>query len=163
MPKKSASSSSGSSSSSKKEKKRAAETTADDSNDESDDRLISEISATDTDGDLDRAIQAMKDPQTGVEVKDRSWLLRSYPACFVGSQAVTWLCDNDFAVSRSDAVAVGELLQARGEWAHVTRDHSFKDEKLFYRFSDSAVNRDHGKADGNVLSWAQFIPNATQR
>jgi Domain found in Dishevelled, Egl-10, and Pleckstrin (DEP)/Protein of unknown function (DUF4060) len=36
----------------------------------------------------------------GVEVKDRSWLLRSYPACFVGSQAVTWLCDNDFAPLR---------------------------------------------------------------
>ena len=44
-------------------------------------------------------------------------------------------------------------------FAHVTRDHSLKDEALFYRFAldepskgEKAVSR-----DGKVLTWAQFL------
>ena len=35
---------------------------------------------------------------------------------------------------RGEGVTLGELLQQHGLFNHVTADHSFKDEKLFYRF-----------------------------
>ncbi len=33
----------------------------------------------------------MQDAQTGVELRTRYWLLKKYPSCFVGSEAIEWL------------------------------------------------------------------------
>jgi potassium efflux system protein len=69
----------------------------------------------------------------GVEICDRRFRLFVYPQCFIGSEAVTWLMDTQKA-TREAAVRIGQTLVERGVIHHVTDEHSFKDEYLFYRF-----------------------------
>ena len=65
-------------------------------------------------------------------------MLKTFPRCFVGvlprSECVDALLTQGHAMSRDDAVSLGQSLLAAGLIHHVTKDHSFKDEKLFYRF-----------------------------
>jgi len=79
--------------------------------------------------------------EKGIAVKDRSHHLRSYPHCFVGSEAVDWLCRNENiqhkfdASSRAKAVELGQQLCNHGFFRHVVDIHKpFLDESLFYRF-----------------------------
>ena len=69
----------------------------------------------------------------GVEICDRTFRFQIYSECFVGSEAVDWLVTN-YEYSRKEAVKVGQMLKDRGIIHHVTDDHNFKDEYLFYRF-----------------------------
>jgi hypothetical protein len=41
----------------------------------------------------------MRQPNTGVPVQTRKWMLKSYPNCFIGSEAVAWL-GNDMSVQK---------------------------------------------------------------
>ena len=57
----------------------------------------------------------------------------------MGKDAVDFLVCTKTAASRADAVRVGRLLSAELRiFEHVSRDHVFKDEGLFYRFVDKA-------------------------
>lgn len=99
----------------------------------------------------------------GVVVADRYYHLKSYKQCFVGSQAVDFLVTSGAAASRQDAVNLGQaLLSELHVFEHVTRDHDFADEKLFYRFLDEnergAVSVDES---GKKASWADFLAPAT--
>ena len=67
-------------------------------------------------------------------VDDRRYRLKTYPKCFVGSQAVDWMITSGRSPSRADATAHLQLLILTGLAAHVCNDHPFKDEFLFYRF-----------------------------
>ena len=59
-----------------------------------------------------------------LDVKDRKYRLRSYPKCFVGSDAVTNLVRSGLAASREDAVHMGRTLaNVMGLFSHVTGDH----------------------------------------
>jgi len=78
----------------------------------------------------------MRQPNTGVQVQTRKWLLKTYPNCFVGSEAVTWLVKNQLSPSRENGVSVGRQLLKHGLIRHVTDDHDFEDAYLFYTFSD---------------------------
>jgi len=69
----------------------------------------------------------------GVAIHDRRHLLRWYPRCFVGSQAVDWLVHNE-GLTRDEASHVGKLLFDRGDVHHVLDEHVFRDDHLFYRF-----------------------------
>jgi len=70
----------------------------------------------------------------GVVVKDRRYLFRTYPQCFVGSEAVDFLVGSTLADSRLEAVDIGRnLAREFNLFEHVTKDHEFKDEYLFYR------------------------------
>ena len=72
-----------------------------------------------------------------LRIRDRSYHLREYPACFVGRaavKAIAKLC----ACSAADAVAVGRALHELGLLVHVTHDHDFEDEAFFYRLAVSA-------------------------
>ncbi len=68
----------------------------------------------------------------GVDIRDRSYHLRSFPDCFVASEAVDWLA-KALKVSRADAALVGRALQACGLIYHVAREQTFGDEYLFFR------------------------------
>ena len=70
------------------------------------------------------------------DVADRRYLLTVYPRCVVGRDAVTAAVDRGLAASRAEAVARGRACLALELLAHVTRDHGFKDEGLYYRFAD---------------------------
>ena len=59
---------------------------------------------------------------------------------FLGSDCVTYLVKNNHAATRNDAVVLGQTLLENKVFSHVTKDHSFKDEKLFYRFEVCIFN-----------------------
>jgi hypothetical protein len=79
-------------------------------------------------------LQAMR-AAGGVSVKDRSYHLRSYPACFVGAEAVTWLHAR-YRVARHDAEILLNRLHGFGLIRHVTNAHPVRDGDFFYRFVD---------------------------
>ena len=84
-----------------------------------------------SDRDLSALAAAFK---SNVEVKDRKYHLKAYPQCFIGSEAVDYLIESGHAITREDAVDLGRALQACHLFEHVTRDHQFQDNYLFFRF-----------------------------
>jgi pyruvate/2-oxoglutarate dehydrogenase complex dihydrolipoamide dehydrogenase (E3) component len=109
--------------------------------------------------DLDDLADQMREH---VEIRDRTYHLKTYSDCFVGIEAVDWLVSDGVARDREQAVMVGNVLYQAGYFHHVTRDHEFKDDDLFYRF---AVDEDHGRkkdaAEGGAISWSEFLGPAT--
>ena len=77
----------------------------------------------------------MKHPQSGLKIKTRKWLLKRFHKCFVGEQAVTWLCYHLDMPNRVDATKVGQLMVQNGIIQHVTKEHAFQDKYLFYEFA----------------------------
>lgn len=69
------------------------------------------------------------------EIKDRSYLLRSYPKCFVGKDTVDMLVKKEIVFTRSEAVRVGNKLIDNGVISHVLNEHAFEDANLYYRFN----------------------------
>ena len=75
-----------------------------------------------------KLVSHMRNLTTGVEITDRRFRLKTYPACFIGSEAVDWLFKNVPAVtSRDDAVIIGQYLLNKGVFCHVLQEHSFCD------------------------------------
>lgn len=94
-----------------------------------------------------------------VVVKDRKYHLKTYPQCFVGSEAVDFLMQSGNAASREEAVSIGEALQAMHLFEHVTRDHQFSDKNLFFRFMEGG-ERGALKLDettGKIIDWNNFL------
>mmetsp|Transcript_26475 Transcript_26475/g.47524 ORF Transcript_26475/g.47524 Transcript_26475/m.47524 type:complete len:644 (+) Transcript_26475:175-2106(+) len=90
------------------------------------------------------------------EIKDRSHFFKSYPQCFVGTQVVHELVERHFAKDEAQAVELGNLLMRHGYFHHVTRDHEFKNQKLFYRFSENDLS--HGVAQANSHdTWKRLV------
>ena len=69
----------------------------------------------------------------GLEVKDRRWKLRIFEKCFVGQEAVSWLCTR-LQISRLEAVKIGQKFLEQGYLFHVLQEHDFKDGYFYYRF-----------------------------
>ncbi|MGD9332291.1 MAG: FAD-containing oxidoreductase [Desulfobacterales bacterium] len=99
------------------------------------------------------------------DVQDRTYGFpsKTYPKCFVGSEAVAQLVKEGIALDAEDAVRIGNMLLDAGVFHHVLDEHAFKNEKLFYRFIS---DEDHGtvarKPDGSAVSWADFIAPLTR-
>jgi potassium-dependent mechanosensitive channel len=91
-----------------------------------------ELGRTQEELDFEVLADAMRGP-SGVEIKDRRYLVNIYPKCFVGSEAVDWLVRNQ-RTTKEGAVRIGQLLVNRGIIHHVLDEHSFEDKNLFYRF-----------------------------
>ena len=81
--------------------------------------------------------------EQGVEIKTRRHKLKLYPRSFLGNEAVDWIVKK-VKVSRPDAIALGQKMLDKEIFYHVTNEHPFKDEPLFYRF-----NEDKGKSIWN--------------
>ena len=98
------------------------------------------------------------------DIRDRTYGFppRTYPKCFVGSEAVAQLVKEGIALDAENAVHIGNMLLDAGVFHHVLDEHAFKNEKLFYRF---IADEDHGaaarKPDGSAVSWADFIEPLT--
>ncbi|MGB3494025.1 MAG: mechanosensitive ion channel domain-containing protein [Elainellaceae cyanobacterium] len=86
------------------------------------------------DSEIDQLIMQMRGAN-GVEIKARRYGLRTYQHCFVGSEAIDWLMQNQRA-TREEAIRIGQILVERGLIHHVTDEHTFEDKYLFYRFYD---------------------------
>lgn len=72
-----------------------------------------------------------------LEIKSHTYLLKSYPDTFVGNKAVSKLVESKVCADRKDAVDKINQLVKFGLVYHVTRDHTFKDEALFYKLAST--------------------------
>nr|QZX63201.1 glutathione peroxidase isoform 2 [Halisarca dujardinii] len=70
----------------------------------------------------------------GIEIRTRTYHLRSYYACFVASELVDWLVNNTEAETRDDAVGIGQMLVRSDYIHHVVDEHDFEDGFFFFRF-----------------------------
>mmetsp|Transcript_4517 Transcript_4517/g.7721 ORF Transcript_4517/g.7721 Transcript_4517/m.7721 type:complete len:663 (-) Transcript_4517:129-2117(-) len=77
-----------------------------------------------------------------IEVGDHTYRLKKYENCFVGKDAVAQLVDAGLVESRADAVEELNALTKAGLIHHVQREHEYKDENLFYRFSSASEIKD---------------------
>jgi len=118
------------------------------------------INANNLDQELSDIAKAFKD---NIKLEDRKYRLTTYKNCFVGNDAVDHLISSGQAPSRADAVALGQALQATYLFEHVTRDHQFKDERLFYRFLDEKERGTYkiDAATGQAVNWSNFLAPAS--
>ncbi len=82
--------------------------------------------------DAAQIVIAMRSPG-GVAIQDRSYRFKTYPRCFTGAEAADWL-RRTYGPGQQEVLKFGSSLVARKIIHHVTNDHDFKDEHLFYRF-----------------------------
>lgn len=78
--------------------------------------------------------------KTKVAIKDRRYLLKTYPNCFIGYELVDCIIETNILgenVSRQTAVEFGHALLQAGYFGHVVDPKKpFKDKYLFYRFTE---------------------------
>ena len=77
-------------------------------------------------------VRAMRDIG-GVKIKARKYRLQKYSRCFIGSEAVDWIMGY-LKTSEAKGVTIGQKLIDNKYIHHVTDDHDFKNEYLFYHF-----------------------------
>jgi hypothetical protein len=82
---------------------------------------------------LNDVAEAMRQGPHRLEIRDRSYLLKKYPACFIGSEAVAWLMQHR-QLTRPLAIKMGERMFEAGLFHHVTDDHDFRDGNFYFRF-----------------------------
>ena len=90
------------------------------------------IAAAEADGINLTALAFRMQRSGGVNIADRRYRLRIYPECFVANEGVTWL-ERALSVTRENAVAIGQALQAAGLIYHVAREQPFSDEENYFR------------------------------
>lgn len=101
-------------------------------------------------------------------VEDRKFRLKKYPNCFVGREAVdAAVAAAKLSPSRTEATAKLQELLTIGLLHHVTREHGFEDDHLFYRITpaheiqkelDALVNESDTEADWTL---ADHVKHAT--
>ncbi|KAL7451882.1 hypothetical protein ACHAWC_003661 [Mediolabrus comicus] len=95
--------------------------------------------------------------KAGVEIKDRTYRLVKYPSSFVGGEAVDFMIRDGLATSRDEAVQIGQYMMTElNMFEHVTRDHMFADEYLFYHFVDRG-NIATNERTGRKFSWTDYL------
>ena len=73
-----------------------------------------------------------------VQVRTRVYHMRKYRGVFVGREAVDAMVYNGLAASRREAVQLGRAIEREGLFKHVSGDHAFSDDFLFFRFRNVA-------------------------
>lgn len=82
--------------------------------------------------DLSAVAETIRGPK-GFVIEDRTYHGKTYPQCFVGTEAVDWLKKNH-RLTRAEAVAVGQELLGLHVFRHVIDGHAFADWPYFYHF-----------------------------
>lgn len=74
-----------------------------------------------------------------------------------------YLVKSGQAMSREDAVALGKALQATYLFEHVTRDHEFADDYLFFRFVGEKERGNYtiDEKTGQKVDWSNFLAPST--
>jgi hypothetical protein len=70
--------------------------------------------------------------QSHLDIRDRSYHFKKYPACFLGTEAVRYMGQH-FQLSPQEAVETGQALQTLGWLYHVAHEQAFADATLFFR------------------------------
>lgn len=80
---------------------------------------------------------AISDTKLGVSIQDRSYRFRTYPSCFIGSEAIDWIC-SFYSLKRPSALFFGELMRTLKAFDHVTNGHLLEDDYYFYEMKPYA-------------------------
>ena len=95
--------------------------------------------------------------KAGVTVKDRTYRFSKYPSCFVGEEAVDFMINDGITSTRDEAVQLGQsIMSDLGIFEHVTRDHVFADDYLFYHFVDRG-DVAQNPSTRKKFSWADYL------
>eukprot|EP01083_Nonionella_stella_P162071 531689_1 len=92
-------------------------------------------------------------------IKDRTYNLKTYKQCFVGREVIPVMISlnlmptSDLFEKEINAITFGNALIQSNIIKHVTSDHTFKNEKLFYEFISGYNN--------STLSPQNFCWNVT--
>ena len=70
------------------------------------------------------------------DLEDRRWKLKTYKSCFIGSEIIAVIIKLKFASNTDEAIEFGNKLLNSNLICHVENDHIFKNENLFYKFTD---------------------------
>ena len=70
----------------------------------------------------------------GFKIKDRTYRGKSFPLCFVGSEAAEWLQEK-FELTQTESISLGQTLLRLHVIRHVVDEHDFIDQDYFYRFA----------------------------
>jgi len=73
-----------------------------------------------------------------LDIKEHRHRLQTYPDTFVGDKAVSKLVESHVCMNRHHAVEQMNKLLRFGLLYHVTKEHTFKDERLFYQLASSS-------------------------
>jgi len=103
-------------------------------------------------------VKKMRDHRKGVQIKKRTFKLKTYYDCFVGKEAVDWLVRELKLQDRQEAVAVGEMLMFRGIIQHVTNTEPFVDGYFFYRFTQDERKAHKKELAKKVSPFLYHIP-----
>eukprot|EP00606_Chrysophyceae_sp_TOSAG23-5_P000695 GSChrysophyteH2.ASY1.ANO1.392.1 assembled CDS len=93
---------------------------------------------TDRNALLDSDLEGIKDiMRIHIEIRNRSFMRRVHRDCFLGSDAVDFLCSHGLADSRPQAVQIGKKMCDKAMMRHVSDSKQFKDAShMYYRFID---------------------------
>ena len=119
------------------------------------DSLVGDDETDDDEGppiDLDMDfLQVAAKLKTGLDIKDRMYHFKTYKRCFVASEAIDFMLQEQMVNTRFQAVQLGRQLQINLQlWNHVCNEHEFKDELLFFRFvsdGDGTNNEKEGRGE----------------
>ncbi len=78
-------------------------------------------------------VEAAMRAADGVAIEERMHLAKTYPRCFVGSDAVDWLMAR-YRLPLGAAETIGQRLLELGVFHHVVDEHGFVEGRFFYRF-----------------------------
>ncbi|ETO33020.1 hypothetical protein RFI_04087 [Reticulomyxa filosa] len=96
-----------------------------------------------------------------LEIKDRKWYLTTYKTCFVWSESMSLLVSSGVAKTHGQAVELGNLMLTANVFCHVTKDHNFKDDNLYYCFVMDEVSQGEKREKRGDLtdwSWRDLVP-----
>ena len=92
-------------------------------------------------------------------VKDRKYRFKKYKKCFVGSEIIDAMVYTGLVQSRQEGVLLGRALEHHLNWfRHVTGDHHFRDDYLFYRFNLEA-HVSTSTSPGSVAPMTSIAPS----
>jgi len=83
-----------------------------------------------------KLLRALRQPELngGLAIKHYWYNLQRVHTSFIGKDLVDWLIKNKFSGNREQAILLGQRLFRLNLIHHVSNEHEFKDEYLFYRF-----------------------------
>ncbi len=86
---------------------------------------------------IDRVIKESRE-LIGFDIKDRLWRGITFARSFVGLEAAKWL-SSFYGIGQNDSIMLGQNLLDIYQFRHVTDQHDFIDQKLFYRMTVDSV------------------------
>lgn len=92
----------------------------------------------------------MKDPKTGISVKDRKKALKTYKNCFVGKEAIDWLTSKGIVMNRDEGIQLCNEFIKRNIFVSASSKPEFRDDNVFFRFVEDKPDVDDSEDSNKV-------------